>query len=130
MIRSRLVSIVLTLVLVVAGHGTALAAGPVKYSGRIVVIDITRGRLIIDEIGRQVPGRFAEVIRRTIVLTPTTDYLIALRANPLGGFPGDFIAGQLESDDMEVGDLVTADCLRDGSRLIARTVTLVETARP
>ena len=125
-------ALTITLVSVTPAAPSGLAAGPIHtHSGRVVAIDVARGVLLLDEVGPwNAKARAVQMIRRTILLLPTTDYVIALRANPREGFPGSFIEGQMDPEAIEPGSVVTVECLHEGPRLIARTVTLVSTADP
>src|SRR5690348_15088033 len=101
-----------------------------KHTGTLVAIELQQRRPVLDEIGRSRPGGVVQPIRRTIHLTASTEFIITLRANPQDGFPGQFIEGELDAEAIERGDVVTADCLNDGRRLIARTITVLSaTAR-
>ena len=99
-----------------------------KHTGRVVSIDLEQRRLVLDEVGLWRPGSAIQPIRRTIELTAKTDFIITLRANPPDGYPGQFIEGELYVEGIEPGDVVTVDCLHDGRRLIARTVTVLSSS--
>jgi hypothetical protein len=117
----------LMIVLVAAGTHVVNAADPVRHSGRILAIDSARGQLVIEEVGPwQVRDGVTQMIRRTIMVTPTTQIAIMMRANPAGGFAGDFIEGRLDADDLEIGDFVTAECRRQGSRLVAVKIVVAD----
>jgi hypothetical protein len=116
--------VAVALVMAVAMPAMAQQASS-KHTGTVVAIDLEQRRLVLDEIGPSRPGGVVQPTRRTIHLTASTEFIITLRANPQDGFPGQFIEGELDAEAIERGDLVTADCLHDGRRLIARTVTLL-----
>jgi len=121
----------ITLLGVSAGIPSGSAAHEMKtHSGTVVAIDIVRGVLVIDEVGPWRARSGVSRIRRTVLLMPGTDFLIAVRVNPHEGFPGSFVEGQMDPEAIEPGAMVTIECLHDGPRLIARTVTLVSTADP
>ena len=127
MIRWSRAGILATVLVMIAIPAMAEQASA-KHTGIVVAVDLAQRRLVLDEVGPWRPGAGAQTTRRTIVLTSTTDFLITLRANPQDGFLGQFIEGEMEAEGIEAGDVVTIDCLHDGPRLIARTITLVSQA--
>ena len=125
--RSRVGMVAMALVAAVAMP--AVAEQPsTKHTGVVVAIDLEQRRLVLNEVGLWRPGAAIQPIRRTIELTARTDFFITLRANPQDGYPGQFIEGELDATGIEAGDVVTVDCLHDGQRLIARTITVLSSS--
>ena len=120
----RIGMVVVALVAAVAMPAMAEQAST-KHTGVVVAIDLEQRRLVLNEVGLWRPGSAIQPIRLTIELTARTDFIITLRANPEDGYPGQFIEGGLDATGIEAGDVVTVDCLHDGRRLIARTITVV-----
>ena len=65
--------------------------------------------------------------RRTFVLTAGTEFARVSRSdNPAPtGWSGDFVEAPAAPDQLRPGDFVTVEAEREGSRWIARRVTLV-----
>lgn len=128
-------SVVLTAVfgpaLTLALVSPALPVGPVRYSGTVVDLDQTEGVLVIEEIGlwRVQQGRTA-ITRRTIAISPSTRFNVFIRVNAPGRWPGDFIEVELTADDVAPGDFVTAECVLERGRLVARSVTMADVTEP
>jgi hypothetical protein len=128
MMVPRLVACSLAMLLMGAGAQAASGADLVKHSGRILVLDPAHGQLVLEEVGPwQVRDGVTQVIRRTIALTPQTVIAIVLRANPPGGYPGEFIEGRLEPGDLDPGDFVTVECRSEGRRLVATRIVVADT---
>jgi hypothetical protein len=109
-----------------ATWGPCAAQQTVKYTGTVLAIDRARGQLVLGEVGPWREG-VTQRIRRTITLTGQTEYTIGFRANPPGGFPGEFIEGPLRPGDIEAGDVVTVLCRKDGRRLVALKIVFADT---
>lgn len=65
--------------------------------------------------------------RRTVVVTPDTEFNTFIRVNAPGGFAGDFLEVALEAGDVTPGDFATAECVAERGRLVAVRVTVAET---
>jgi hypothetical protein len=103
------------------------AARTVRHSGTVAAIDPDRGVLVLDEVGPWRVERGETVVtRRTISLTPSTKYDLFMRVDAPGAFAGDFIEVILDVDHVAPGDFVTVEGVREGGRLVARTVTVAE----
>jgi len=127
--RSRTMSTAaILLVLVTALAPSAIGAPrPARYSGTVTAIDPEGGVMILEEVGPWRVERGATVTtRRTIQLTASTKYNLFMRVNLPGAFAGDFIEVALDAGDISLGDLVTAECVREGGKLVALTVTVAE----
>jgi len=127
--RRRSLAALVMSVLVIAG-ATAVAADAVRtvrYSGTVTTIDPERGLMILEEVGPWRVERGATVVtRRTISLNASTTYNLFMRVDAPGAFAGDFIEVVLDVDHLAPGDFVTAECVRQGDRLVALTVTVAE----
>ncbi len=131
MTRQRLVFGALVTLLIALSVGNATAARTVKHSGVLLALDTERGTAVIEEVGPwRVKDGQTQVIRRTLVVTPATEYALFMRVNAPGGFAGDFIEGPLEASDLAPGDFVTAECRLERGRLIAVKITWVDPAEP
>jgi hypothetical protein len=131
-IRTRSVAVALSwLALLAMAVPAANAAGAPRYSGTVAAIDHDRGVMLVDEVGPWRVERGATVTtRRTIRLTPGTQYRLFMRVDRPGAFPGDFIEVALAPTDFGPGDFVTVECARGGERLVAVTVTVAELPLP
>ena len=119
--------IALTLAVALAASTAAGAAGTTRHSGTVLSIDPQRGVLVLGEIGPwRVKHGETVVTRRRISLTPETKFDVFVRVNVPGRFAGDYIEVALDPTDVAPGDFVTAECVREGGRLVARTVTVAE----
>jgi hypothetical protein len=103
------------------------AARTFRYSGTVAAIDAERRVLVVDEVGPwEVKGGATVPTKRTITLTPATRYNLFMRVNAPGAFAGDFIEVNLEVEHVAPGNFVTAECVRQGDRLVAIAVTVAE----
>lgn len=128
--RRTAIPILITVSLLIAvALPVAVAADTQRHSGTVVSIDPPRGVMVLDEVG---PWRIKEgqtvLTRRTITLTPTTTFAVYIRADVPGGFARDFLKVALDPEDVVPGDFVTVDCLHEGDRLVARSVSVAELA--
>lgn len=120
-------ALVLLTVLAAAATPAADAARTVRHSGTVVAIDAQSGVLVIDEVGPwRVEKEATVTTRRSIGFTPETRFNLYMRVNVPGAFAGDFIEVVFAPDDVSPGDFVTAECVREGGRLVARVVTVAE----
>jgi hypothetical protein len=100
----------------------------VKHSGKIVAISDGAGTFVLGEVGPwQVRDGETVVTRRTIMLTPATQFVMVGRADDApSGFPGDFVDVALGADAIYLYDFVTVECRHDGKRLLALKITVVD----
>jgi hypothetical protein len=125
--RRTISLLVLLLVFSTSAIPAAGAAGAVRYSGTVAAIDPDSGVLIVEDVGPWRVERGATVAtRRTVHLTASTRYNLFMRVDAPGAFAGDFIEVALDVNDVAPGDFVTAECVRDGGRLVALAVTVAE----
>lgn len=126
--RQRTISTLALLALLVAMATPAADAARVfRYSGTVAALDPQGGVMILEEIGPWRVERGATVVTpRTIRLTESTKYNLFMRVNAPDGYAGDFIEVLFDVGDVGLGDFVTAECVRQGGRLVALTVTVAE----
>jgi hypothetical protein len=128
MIARRRSALVAALVLLVAVAAAASAGQLEKRSGSIVAIPDDAKTFVLAEVGPwQVRDGATVVTRRTIALTPETEFAIVSRADPgPGGFLGEFVETRIGPDGVYLNDYVTVECRHDGGRLVAVKITVVE----
>jgi hypothetical protein len=125
--RSVAVTVFLVPVLTAGLLSPASAGGPVRFSGTVIAVDQTEGVLVIEEIGPWSPSRGRPgITRRTIAFEPSTQFNVFIRVNAPGHFGGDFLEVELDAGDVAPGDFVTAECVLERGRLVARSVTVAE----
>jgi hypothetical protein len=125
-------ALALASVLGVAPAGlTADAPRTSAHSGTVVTIDPQGGVLVLEEVGpwRVEQGRTV-LLRRTIVLTAETKFASFIRVNVPRAYGGDFLEVELDADSVTPGDFVTAECVDERGRLVARKVSIAEVAEP
>ena len=121
---STLMTVVLLLAVAV---GAAQPNRTERHSGVVAAIDPQGAVMLLDEVGPWRVERGATVVtRHQIGLTAATKYNLYMRVNAPGAFAGDFIEVTLDPTDVVAGDFVTAECVREGGRLIALTITVAE----
>ena len=114
---------------------TAIAfagGGAVSVSGTVTSIDPANGILVVTEMGPwTITNGEAVMTRRTCMLTARTEFTRVSRSDSPAptGWTGDFVEAPATADQLRPGDFVTVEVERDGSRLIARRVTLVELSK-
>jgi len=110
---------------------TLAAASPVagetlhRYSGHVMGIDLSRGTLVVEELGRRgLPVRHeVRVEAETHVVTATRLRLGDMRGqNAFGEVPVSLV-------DVLIGDFVVVEGVDLGGQTVASRVTIVETRR-
>ncbi|HEV8473065.1 MAG TPA: hypothetical protein VGR82_09840 [Methylomirabilota bacterium] len=111
--------------LILAAPSLAAGADAVKYSGTVVSVDQAAGVLVLAtlEEGRR-DGGPTPVTGVRVALTPSTAIVEARRA-PGARPDGEFVDSPVPLSRLTPGDFVTVESVRDGKRLVARTVTVV-----
>jgi hypothetical protein len=107
----------------------AWAGGELSVSGTVTSIDPANGILVVTEMGPWTITKGETVMaRRTIALTARTEFARVSRSDSSAptGWTGDFVEAPAAPDQLRPGDFVTVELQRDGARLIARRVTLVD----
>jgi hypothetical protein len=113
-----------------AAWSTAASAGsdPIeRHSGRVIRVDRLRDMVVVEEMGAWSPAtERAAITRNRIHFTGLTDFKIFVRTRGAGKFRGEFGEIPLRVTNVFPGDTVTAECVRDGNRLVALSIILAE----
>ena len=120
---------VLASVLLTAWSATASAGSdPIeRHSGRVMSVDRLRDKIVLEEMGAWDPAtERAAITRNGIHFTGLTDFKIFVRARVAGKYRGTFGEIPLRVTNVFPGDTVTAECVRDGNRLVALSIILAE----
>ena len=124
---SRQSAFAAVLVILLGLVASASAGERMKHSGSIVSIADDGRTFVLAEVGPwQVRNGAIVITRRTITLTPETEFAIVARDVTAGGFPGDFAETRLGPDGVYLNDYVTIDCRHEGRRLVALKITVIE----
>jgi hypothetical protein len=125
-VRAGTLGLAVAVVLALAGGAGAQPLE--RHSGVIVDANERAHTLVLAEVGPwQVRDGQTVITRRTITFTPQTQFVIAFRSeDPGNGFPGAFVEAPLEAWAVYVGDHVTIECRRDGTRLVAVKMTVTD----
>jgi len=125
MMKARIFALAL-----LAAWSTAVSAGsaPIeRHSGRVIRVDRLRDMVVLEEMGAWDPATERAVITRNgIHFTGLTDFTIFVRARVAGKYRGTFGEIRLRVTNVFPGDTVTAECVRDGNRLVALSIILAE----
>lgn len=98
-----------------------------RRSGRVMGIDDRVRMILLEEMGPwQVRKGVTQVIRHTIVVTPSTKIVSHIRVNVAGRFGGDFIEVPLQLSDVSHGDFVTVEYRRERGQLVALSIAVAE----
>lgn len=116
---------------VLAGLLTLAAAWPVagealhRYSGRVMEVDLGRGTLVVEELGRR-----GLPVRHEVRVEAETPVVTATRLR-LGDMRGQSAFGEMPVSlaDVLVGDFVVVEGVDLDGQTVARRVTIVETRR-
>jgi hypothetical protein len=87
---------------------------------------------VLAEVGPwQVRDGATVITYRTIALTAKTEFGVVTRVDAApSGFCGDFAEFPIGPERVDLNDSVTVVCRRDGKRLVALKITVVEVAAP
>jgi hypothetical protein len=96
-----------------------------RYSGHVMEVDLARGVLVVEELGRR-----GLPIRHEVRVEADTPVVAASRLR-LGDMRGQSAFGEMSVSlvDVLVGDFVVVEGEDLGSQTLARRVTIVETRR-
>lgn len=121
----KLTEAMVTLLLLIAAAGAAGAEERERHSGVIASIN-RNGTFVLAEVGPWTTRDGATVItERTITLVDETQYAMAARVwDGTAAFPGGFAEWSVLPEDIYVGDYVTVECRRQGTRLVALKITV------
>ena len=122
-LRTRLLALAGLAALALA-HVTS-AEGFARFSGHVMEIDLTRGVLVVEELGRR-----GLPIRHQVRIEADTAVVAASRLR-LGDMRGQSAFGELSVSlvDVLVGDFVIVEGEDLGGQTVASRVTIVETRR-
>jgi hypothetical protein len=108
-----------------AGSPGVRAEAFIRYSGRVVDVDLGRGIVLVEELGRRgIPVRHE-------VLVETDTPVVAASRLRLGDMRGRSAFGEMPVSlaDVLVGDFVVVEGVDQGGQTVARRITIVETRR-
>ena len=111
--------------LLALGPLPASAGGAVTYAGTIRSLDDARGALVLQDVGPWRGKGDADIVNRTIVLTPSTRLAMASRAwEGTSKFPGDYEENAAQRSDLKEGAFVAVECqpTAEGCRAVKLTV--------
>jgi hypothetical protein len=111
--------------LVLAPAPGALAEALTRYSGRVVEVDLGRGIVFVEELGRR-----GLAVRHEVLVEVDTPVVTASRLR-LGDMRGRSAFGEMAVSlaDVLVGDYVVVEGADLGGQTVARRITIVETRR-
>jgi hypothetical protein len=112
--------------LLVLGHAPgARAEALTRYSGRVVQVDLVRGIVLVEELGRR-----GLPVRHEVLVEVDTPVVTASRLR-LGDMRGRSAFGEMPVSlaDVLVGDFVVVEGVDLGGQTVARRITIVETRR-
>jgi hypothetical protein len=123
---------VLLAALGIAASSAAQPQQTVKHSGTIVDVHDRAGAFVLAEVGPwQVRNGETVVTRRTIALGPGTTFAIVKRTPKAPNeSPGDFVELPIDASEVYVTDYVAVECRREGKRLIATKITVIDMPGP
>jgi hypothetical protein len=107
--------------------GVAAAA---DHSGTVMAVDRDRGTIVIGELGPwHVKDGSTEVTKRTIAVSPTTQFVASRRTKEPGptGWRGEFVDVPLDPWTLKEGDFITVRVEKDGKRPAATKITVTVT---
>jgi hypothetical protein len=124
--RARRCSILaLTALFALALCGRASADTFARYSGHVMDVDLTRGLLVVEELGRR-----GLPIRHQVRVEPDTAVIAASRLR-LGDMRGQSAFGEMAVSlvDVLVGDFVVVEGENLDGQTVASRITIIETRR-
>ncbi len=107
------------------GPGPAGAEGVQRYSGRVTDVDLGRGVVVVEELGRR--GR---PVRHEVLVEDATPLVSASRLRPwdVRGWSG-YGETPVSLADVLVGDFVVVESVELEGQSVARRITIVETRK-
>jgi hypothetical protein len=112
---------------------TAVSYGAetVRYSGVILGVDREAGTIILGELREWWTVRGAEIVRRPMVVEMATASVRVRRPPEAPGRDrSEWTEEPLDPGGLHEGDVVMVDCVYEGSRVVATTITLLDEKRP
>jgi len=118
------------LALLVLGHTTLAwsAAPPARYAGSVLSVNKAAGTITLGDTGPRLKSGKSNVTPVTIRVSPATEFVRVKRASGYAssGWFGDFNETKLQAWDVKQGDWVAVHGERDGGRVKAIRITVVE----
>jgi hypothetical protein len=128
-LAGRLVLMVSILALTASGPTEAKA---LTFAGLVLAVDKAGGTIVIGDMGPLLSSGKSQVTRRTIQVTPSTEFVRVKRAAGIApsGWDGDYVETRLAAWEAKPGDFaaVTSEGHRQG--LQAVKITVVDTSEP
>ena len=120
-----LVALALTGILALAATAPAAGEAFIRYSGHVMEVDLRRGILVVEELGRR-----GLPIRHEVRVEQDTPVIAASRLR-LGDMRGQSAFGEMSVTlvDVLVGDFVVVEGEDQNGQTLAHRVTIVETRR-
>jgi hypothetical protein len=120
-----LVALALTGILALAAGAPAAGEAFIRYSGHVMEVDLRRGILVVEELGRR-----GLPIRHEVRVEQDTPVIAASRLR-LGDMRGRSAFGEMSVSlvDVLVGDFVVVEGEDQDGQTLAHRVTIVETRR-
>jgi hypothetical protein len=90
-----------------------------KYSGTVIAVDQAEGTIVVEGMGPwQTKNGVTQVQRRSIVITPSTEFVRLERATgpAPSGWVGDFVESRLAERQVSPGDWVTVTVTAEDER--------------
>ncbi len=125
----RLMLMVSILALTAAG---ATEAKALTCAGLVLAVDRVGGTIVVGDMGPLLSSGKSEVTRRTIQVTPSTEFVRVKRASGVApsGWDGDYVETRLAAWDVKPGDFVAVTSEGHGQSLKAVKVTVVDPSKP
>jgi hypothetical protein len=113
--------------LLALGPLTASAGEVATYAGTVSSIDRARGAFVLQDVGPWLGKSDANIVNRTIVLTPSTALAVANRTwDSTSKFPGDYEESAAQLSDLKEGAFVAVECQPTGAACRALKLTVVQ----
>jgi hypothetical protein len=106
-------------------------AGPIRYAGTVRTVDLTRGSLVVEDVGPSAGETDTPITPRTIVLSPSTEYFVAARAERGdSGYRNDYATVRANRSEIKAGAFVSVECQQEGDRCTASKLVVVRISEP
>ena len=116
------------LVLLASTSAGWCASSTVDYAGNVLAVDAATGNIVLGDMGPlQNDGR-SEIARRTIVVTPSTEFTKVIRTEGVApsGWIGDYVTARLAPSAVKPGDFVAITASLEPNGPQALKVTVVD----
>jgi len=107
------------------------APGSPGVAGQVLAVDRAAGRIVVGDTGPRLPSGDSEVMRRSIRVTPATEFVEVSRAVGAAptGWTGDYVERALAPWNVRPGEFVSVSIREGGGGPEALKVTVVEPER-